>query len=439
MRCLPVVAVVALAGLASCGSSSPTAARVFFDLGEGVAIDQVRLEAAVAGVTLLSTDVPAVARGEIRPGQDVVVLFEDRLAGLTIDLLAAGRLAGAEVARGQSSVTLRGGRTVSTFVTLAQSVGCPAGQHQCTDACYPDDDPGHCGLSCLTCSGPTHGQATCVTGACSFSCDQGYTRCGIECVDLKSDSRNCNACARSCQPNQLCQAGECVLNSCPTGQHACGGTCVSSLDPATCGSRCDPCPIPPHGSATCDGTGCGIACSSGYHVCSGSCASSTSPASCGTRCTPCPTVPNSDASCNGTSCTYACTTGYHACGSTCVSNLDPATCGDSCSPCPAPPDHAVVTCDGTNCGYSCQAGYHDCGGWCQVNGQGCDVCPPCVDPQKCYPAAGICFTPGYCSGNDECVSGVCQSNVCACSMLTPPLVGCRPFEECLFVYCMAQQ
>ena len=438
MPWLRVVTAVALLGLASCGSP-PTAARVLFDFDTGVEVDQVRLEVDVGGIALVTLDVPPTARGQLRQGQDVVVLFEDRLGGVDVDFLAAGLLAGAEVARGQGRLTLVRNRTVRISITLAASAGCPAGQHECTDACYPDDDTGHCGLSCATCgAAPTHGQATCVSGACSFACDTDYHRCGSECVDLLSDDRNCSACAHACEPNQICQGGTCVLNSCATGQHPCTGSCVSNLDPATCGSRCAACPVPTNGNATCDGTTCGIACTSGYHVCNGACASNTSVDTCGARCTPCPTVPNTDTTCNGTTCNYACKVGTHACSNVCVSNLDPSTCGDSCSPCQAGPDHSQITCDGVSCGYACNSGYYDCGGWCQVNGQGCDVCPPCVpNVTYCYPPAGVCYTPGQCSRNEECVSGQCQSNVCACSMF-PPTVGCRPYEQCLLQYCFAQ-
>jgi len=434
MRQAWLLAVVALAGLLSCGPAAPPAARIFFDFDPSVHIDQVRLEVAVGGVALVALDVPTAAQGRVQQGQDVVVLFEDRLAGVTIDFLAAGLLSGAEVARGQASVTLAAGKTVETFLTLGATAGCPAGQHECTDACYLDDDTLHCGLSCLSCALPAHGQPTCNGGACSFNCDGSYTRCDNACVDLKRDPRNCGACAHPCDSNQLCQGGTCVLNTCSTGLHACGGTCVSNLDPATCGTRCDPCPVPSNGSATCDGTTCGISCGTGYHVCSGACASNAGPDTCGTRCTPCPAVPNTVAACNGTNCTYTCTTGFHACGNACVSDFDPATCGDNCSPCPAPPANAVVTCDGSTCGYTCNTGYHDCGGWCQVTGQGCDVCPPCGTGQYCYAPAGVCYTPGVCTENRECVSGSCQSSVCSCSMF-PPTVGCRPHEQCLLQYC----
>jgi hypothetical protein len=433
MRAFGVVTAVALLGLVSCGSP-PTAGRVIFAFDTGVEVDQVKLEVDVGGVALVTLDVPPTARGQLRAGQDVVVYFEDRLAGVGVEFLAAGLRAGAEVARGQGSLTLVRQRTVYITVTLSPSAGCPASQHECADGCYPDDDTAHCGLSCATCgAAPTHGQAACVSGACSFACNTGFKRCGSECVDTQNDARNCNACGHECDPNQICQAGACVLNSCPTGQHACGGNCVSSLDPATCGSSCAACPAPAHGSATCDGTSCGVTCDSGYHDCSGACAANTSVASCGTRCAACPTVPNTVVGCNGTNCTYACATGFHVCSTSCVSDLDPSHCGDSCTPCSSAPDHATDTCDGTSCGYSCDSGYLDCGGWCQVNGQTCDVCPPCGTGQYCYVAGGVCYTPGQCASNAECVSGSCTSQGCSCSMTGTP--GCRDHEQCFINVC----
>lgn len=442
MRWLRATTLVALLALAACGSPPSTAARVFLDLDPGVAIDQVRLEVDVGGLSLVTLDVPPVAVGELRQGQDVVVRFEDQLAGAKVDFLAAGLSGGAEVARGEASATLVRGRTVETFVTLAASAGCPAGQHQCADSCYPDDDTGHCGLSCAACGvAPVHGQVTCVAGACSFTCDEGFKRCSSECVDLTSDARNCGACGHACEPNQICQGSACVLNSCPGGQHPCNGICVSNLDPATCGSRCDPCPTPANGTATCDGASCGVSCNDGFHACSGACLSNTSVASCGTRCTPCPTAANADVACNGQSCTYTCKTGYHACGNLCVSNSDPDSCGDSCVPCPEAPDHGAVTCDGSTCGYDCNAGYHDCSGWCQVTGQPCDVCPPCGSGQYCYAPAGVCYTPGVCTVGTECPTGTCDTSMgvgmCKCTMLSPG--QCRAHETCLLDFCFGPQ
>jgi hypothetical protein len=439
MRWLRVVAAVALVGAAACGSPS-TAARIFFDLDTGVEVDQVRLEVDVGGVALVTLDVPSTPRGQLRSGQDVVVLFEDQLGGVEVGFVAAGLLAGAEVARGEAAVTLVRDRVLRFHITLSATAGCPAGQHACADACYPNDDAAHCGLSCATCSAPAHGQPTCATGACSFACDKDFTRCGTECVDLKSDARNCNACAHACAANQICQAGECVLNSCPTGQHPCNGTCASDLDPATCGSRCDACPAPPNGSATCDGSACGVKCDGGHHLCNGACVSNASVDTCGARCTPCPAVPNTVVGCNGTNCTYSCASGYHVCGNACVSDLDPDTCGDGCTPCDAPPDHATVTCDGVSCGYACNSGYHDCGGWCQVNGQGCDVCPPCGTGQYCWTDGGVCYTPGTCTSGAECPTGTCDTSmgtgVCLCDMMAG---DCRPHESCLIQFCFGPQ
>jgi hypothetical protein len=432
------LAALALAATAlSCGSSA-TGVRVSFDLDPGITLDQVRLQAVVDGALLLALDVPPTARQPITQGQDIVILVEDRLGGTTVRLLAAGLAAGAEVARGEAEVTVVAGTVRDTFITLRASAGCPAGAHQCDDGCYPDDDATHCGLSCQDCGAPTHGTATCTGNGCSFSCDPGFTRCGSECVDLQSDARNCNGCGKECQPNQLCFAGECVLNTCPDGQHPCSETCVVNKDPMTCGTRCEPCPVPAHGVATCDGTSCGISCSTGYHACGGACVASSDPATCGGRCTPCPTPPHGVATCDGTTCGYTCATGYHDCGTGCVPDTDPKTCGDRCSPCPPPPDHATATCDGTTCGYACASGYYDCGGWCQATGLLCDACPPCEAGEYCYLDAKVCYTPGVCAGDRECPSGSCKNNRCTCSVL-PPVVGCRSHEQCLLQVCLPGQ
>jgi hypothetical protein len=57
-----------------------------------------------------------------------------------------------------------------------------------------------------------------------------------------------------------------MLPPCDTtgGFHRCGDTCVSNTSTQTCGSSCTPCAVPANGSATCNGTSCGIACNSGF-------------------------------------------------------------------------------------------------------------------------------------------------------------------------------
>jgi hypothetical protein len=55
------------------------------------------------------------------------------------------------------------------------------------------------------------------------------------------------------------------------GLHRCGDACVSNASPATCGSSCTACPAPASGTATCDGTSCGIACNAGFIPHAGAC------------------------------------------------------------------------------------------------------------------------------------------------------------------------
>jgi len=90
-------------------------------------------------------------------------------------------------------------------------------------------------------------------------------------------------------------------------------TSVASCGPTSCAA----CPTPANGSATCDGTACGVACSANYHACGAICAGNTDPAACGSGCTVCPgsSIANSAPTCNGV-CGIGCATGYRACTTT---------------------------------------------------------------------------------------------------------------------------
>ena len=94
------------------------------------------------------------------------------------------------------------------------------------------------------------------------------TLCGAACIDTRSDPNHCGGCDTPCGAGMVCAASSCV---CPSGAHDCGGTCVSNASPNSCGMSCATCPTPPNGSATCDGTSCGISCVSGYNACGGAC------------------------------------------------------------------------------------------------------------------------------------------------------------------------
>ncbi|MFO0565612.1 MAG: hypothetical protein U0263_08115 [Polyangiaceae bacterium] len=70
---------------------------------------------------------------------------------------------------------------------------------------------------------------------------------------------------------QLCQAGKCV-DSCPSGQSACNGSCESlGTDPSNCGSCGNVCTAPTGGSVSCSAGKCTPSCPAGKTHCNGSC------------------------------------------------------------------------------------------------------------------------------------------------------------------------
>jgi len=52
--------------------------------------------------------------------------------------------------------------------------------------------------------------------------------------------------------------------TCDASTHKCGNACVSDDSVQSCGTSCTACPVPANGSATCNGTSCGLACNAGF-------------------------------------------------------------------------------------------------------------------------------------------------------------------------------
>lgn len=158
---------------------------------------------------------------------------------------------------------------------------CPTGLHDCSGTCEDDTSNNSCGTLCTPCTGGT----TCQVGSCQ--CPTGYHECSGTCDSDTSD----NSCGTSCTPclgGTTCQGGSC---QCATGDHLCSGTCSSSSSTSSCGSLCTACSTPPsgEGTATCDGTSCGITCNQSYSLCSGDCVNEqTDPNHCDSCTTICP-------------------------------------------------------------------------------------------------------------------------------------------------------
>jgi hypothetical protein len=355
--------------LPACGSSS-TAGRVILEFDAAIAIDQIRVEVVVGTATLDTLDLPAQTGAALSSGADVVVLFADSFAGQEVAFHAAGLRAGAQVASGDVTLRLRAHATVAEHLQLV-AVSCGVGAHACGATCYGDDDPAHCGLACRACPAPTaHGAAVCRSSACDVQCTTGYTACGTDCADLASDRAHCGECATACTGADVCLDSECRANPCSSGNHPCGGTCVSDFDVAHCGTSCTPCLAPTGGTATCDGESCGQACGAGTHLCGSSCVSDFDTDHCGVSCTACPEPTGASATCDGVSCGLGCLTGYHVCGGGCADDTSVDTCGASCTPCPVP-GHGSAQCVGGVCQISCSSGYVPCAGSCVPQATGC--------------------------------------------------------------------
>lgn len=229
--------------------------------------------------------------------------------------------------------------------------------------------------------------------------------------------------------------------SCPDGQQFCAEKgCVDTTSPEACGRSCAPCPTITGGTATCDGTRCGLVCPAGMRVCLDKCIAEGAPcddvcpdpkqrlcnngcvnldniAACGPECVTCPASVNGKTSCNGTSCEIACDAGFHLCdGVSCKSDRDPRSCGSSCTPCPVP-EGGEATCDGTVCGAKCPASTKLCAGACIPVNQACmGVCPDgkhdcdgnCVpnDVNFCGPSCQQCRAPA--NADARCAGDGCE-------------------------------
>jgi hypothetical protein len=88
-------------------------------------------------------------------------------------------------------------------------VQCTSAYHLCgTNACYGNSDSQHCGSSCLLCSAPTGGTATCIGDTCGMSCGA-QTLCGTTCTNTDTDAQNCGRCLHSCGGSATCSNGRC--------------------------------------------------------------------------------------------------------------------------------------------------------------------------------------------------------------------------------------
>jgi hypothetical protein len=86
-------------------------------------------------------------------------------------------------------------------------------------------------------------------------CPEGQTRCGLRCVNVRTNERHCGSCFNRCRSTQTCCKGRCVnlqtnerhcgscLNRCAEGEECVGGVCQCPSGTTLCGGNCIPnCP-----------------------------------------------------------------------------------------------------------------------------------------------------------------------------------------------------
>jgi hypothetical protein len=93
-------------------------------------------------------------------------------------------------------------------------VSCPSGSHTCGGQCVAEGVDS-CGAACVACADVPNAAMSCQGGKCVAACGDGFAACGgpaeqVGCPnDIKTESNNCGACARTCE-GQKCTAGICT-------------------------------------------------------------------------------------------------------------------------------------------------------------------------------------------------------------------------------------
>jgi hypothetical protein len=196
------------------------------------------------------------------------------------------------------------------FIAYSQEP-CPTGQTKCGTECVnlltDSRNCGRCGTACPTVA---NGAAVCIQGLCGFNCSPGWANCdqnrsnGCE-TNVTTDPRNCGRCGTVCPSGATCRNGICQ-QACPTGQTKCGTECVNLLtDSRNCGRCGTACPTVANGAAVCIQGLCGFNCSPGWANCDQN------------RSNGCETNVNTDSR-NCGRCGNSCLTGTSCSGGTCV-------------------------------------------------------------------------------------------------------------------------
>lgn len=148
---------------------------------------------------------------------------------------------------------------------------CRTNQTGCTAVSYCDQETGQCLPGCDRQEQCPDANDRCDLSTHSCVCKDGFTRCGVQCVDLDDDPRFCGGCANACEGTETCQQGSCINpNDCRTNGIGCIGFTYCNDDTGACLSGC----VADTQCATTEECNVGThecVCSSGLTRCAGEC------------------------------------------------------------------------------------------------------------------------------------------------------------------------
>ncbi len=259
----------------------------------------------------------------------------------------------------------------------------------CSGFTYCDQDTGECLPGCDSNAQCTNANQRCNVSTHTCVCKSGFTRCGLQCVDTKTDPTHCGNCTTTCASGEVCQDSVCFNPDCNTNGIGCSG--FTYCDETT--GECLP------------GCGSDAQCTSANERCNVSthtCVCKSGFTRCGLQCVDTKTDPQYCGNCNTT-----CTSGEVCQDSVCF-NPDCNTNGIGCSGftyCDQVTGECLPGCDSdvqcTNANERCNVSTHTC--VCTLGLTRCEG--TCVnllsDRQNC----GVCTN--SCKGNESCVLGQC--------------------------------
>jgi hypothetical protein len=141
------------------------------------------------------------------------------------------------------------------------------------------------------------------------TCPLGQQACNGVCVTLAVDAKNCGGCGKTCPAALACIDGAC---GCPAGLVDCNDRCV---DPNVDGQNCGGCGKPCGPGTACSAGSCMVTCGTGLMACNNQCVDTqTNQQNCG-------------------QCGMPCGDRTICCGGACITPDSTDHCG-SCAPCP---------------------------------------------------------------------------------------------------------